>query len=612
MRPRFLSAALVALAPAMAAGLAHAASADQVLAANRAAMGAPKPGQMRLVYDYAGQGLTGRVTSDYDTTTGAFVDASDVGPLHEGNGFDGREAWQREASGGTVPEAGGDKRQLAVNEAYRNANLWWRADHGGAAVESLGAKTLNGRAFDVLKVTPKDGKAFEAWFGQDDHLLARTVEPQAFLTITVDYADYRPAAGAKVAGKVVIDTGQGPGDLQTQVLKTATLGPARPAAAYALPAFKPTDAAIANKAGQTTVPFQLLNNHIYANVTVNGKGPYLFIFDTGGHTLLTPQSAKALGVHVIGQGTSGGAGDATVETGFAEGLTFQIGDLTLKNQPGFVVPYQSAQVDGFEQSGMMGFPLFRRFVTTVDYERQTLTFTDPAKFDPKGAGTPVPFVFYDHLPQVAGTFEGAPGLYDIDTGSRVELTITTPNVARLNLRETHKGVTAVDGWGVGGRTTSFVARGRGMTLGPMKVDDVVVGLGLQAKGSLSDPNYLGNIGTKFLKRWIVTFDYGHRIMYLKDRDQPATDTATFDRAGLWMNAAPGGLQVVDVTAGGAAEAAGLKVGDLITMVDGAQAEGRQLSDLRARLRDPATPRVSFTVKRGEEIHAVSLQLKDLV
>ncbi len=607
MRSILLASTILAVA-----ATAHAATPDQVLAANRAATGALGAGEMRLTYDYAGQGLTGVATAAYDTRTGAFVETSDVGPLHEGDGFDGREAWMREDSGGIVPEAGGDKRQIAVNQAYRNAQLWWRPDHGGALVTSGGARTRDGKTYDVLSVTPKGGKAFEAWFGQDDHLLARVVEPQAFMTFTTDFSDYRPAGGGKTPGKVVIDTGQGPDDLQTQVLKTATVGPARPASAYAMPKFVVTDATIANSSGRTTVPFQLLNNHIYADVKVNGKGPYLFIFDTGGHTLLTPQSAKAMGISVIGQGSAGGAGDNVVQSGFAEHMTFQIGDLTLKDQPGFVVPYQSTQVDGFEQSGMMGFPLFRRFVTTVDYEKKTLTFTDPAQFDPKGAGVPVPFVFYDHLPQVAGTFEGAPGMFDIDTGSRVEVTITKPNADRLKLQETHKGVKAVDGWGVGGRTFSYITRGQAMTLGPVKVGGVVAGLGLQSKGSLSDPNYLGNVGTKLLKRWIVTFDYDHRIMYLKPRSAPADDADTFDRAGLWMNAAANGLEVVDVTAGGAAQAAGLKVGDRITAVDGAPAKGGQLSDLRARLRDPKTAKVALTVESGGQSRVVDLTLKDLI
>src|SRR5258708_15136158 len=171
--------------------------------------------------------MTGVVKTIYDVTTGAFVDSADVGPTSGANGFDGREAWMRDMSGAITPEAGGDKRQLAVNEAYRNANLWWRADRGGAAIESLGAKTAGGRTFDALKVTPKGGKPFEAWFDPSTHLLASTVEMHGSQTITTDLSDYREVAGQRVPGKVVIDDGLGAQDIQTQTFAKRALTPAR-------------------------------------------------------------------------------------------------------------------------------------------------------------------------------------------------------------------------------------------------------------------------------------------------------------------------------------------------------------------------------------------------
>ena len=103
-----------------------------------------------------------------------------------------------------------------------------------------------------------------------------------------------------VAGKQVIDDGTGPQYLQTLTIKSVARGPALPASAYAPPAWRPTDARIDNADGRVTVPIQLLNNHVYLQVKVNGKGPFLCIFDTGGHSLLTPETAKALAVKAEG------------------------------------------------------------------------------------------------------------------------------------------------------------------------------------------------------------------------------------------------------------------------------------------------------------------------
>ncbi len=608
---------LLASAALLTAGAAGAQDAGGVLAANRAASGGAAfagKGTLEIRYAYSGQGMTGTARTIYDIASGAFVDTADIGPTTGANGFDGRQAWMRDMSGAVTAQAGGDTRQLAVNEAYRDADAWWRPDRGGAAVTSLGSKTEAGRRYDVLSVTPVGGKAFEAWFDAADHLLARTVEGQGSQTVTTFFSDYRPVDGALLAGKVVIDDGSGEQYRQTQTLAGARFLPARPAADYAAPPWTVADARIVNPSGRATVPFQLLNNHIYAQVKINGKGPFLCIFDTGGHDLLTPGTAKALAVNTEGQAPGNGAGNDVVDIGFARDVTFQIGDLTVDGQTVAVVPFEAAQVEGFPEQGMVGFEVFRRFVTQIDYGKRTLTFIDPARFDPKDAGTAVPFVFYSHLPQVHGAFEGLPGRFDIDTGSRVELTLTRPFVAAAGLTAKHpRGVAAVDGWGVGGRSRSYITRGSALTLGPVRVSDVVAGFSTDPKGAFADPNYQGNVGSGFLKRFVVTFDYGHQVMYLKPLPTPDPDAGTFDRAGLWINTSPAGFKIVDLTAGGPAAAAGLKVGDEITQVDGAPAPSIAISDLRQKFRDQAAgTKVVLTVQSAGAARPETLTLKDQI
>ncbi len=444
--------------------------------------------------------------------------------------------------------------------------------------------------------------------------MARTIENQGSQTIVTDLADYRPIAGVMVAGKQVIDDGTGPQYRQIMTLKSVAGGPALPRAAFAPPPWTPTDARIANASGRVTVPMRVLNNHIYLEVMINGKGPFLCIFDTGGHSLLAPETAKTLQLRPQGDAPGTGAGEGVVSSGFVKGIDFQIGDLSLTGQTVTVLPFGSKDVEGFDEQGMLGFELARRFVTVIDYGAGTITFIDPARFDPKDAGTPVPFVFYNHLPQVAGVFEGVPGRFDIDTGSRVELTLTKPFVEANGLTARHpKGVLAVDGWGVGGPSRSYVTRVADFSLGPVKLDDVVAGFGTQGKGAFADPNYQGNVGSGLLKRFAVTFDYGHQVMYLKPLQPPAGDVGVFDRAGAWLNLSPDGFKIMDLTAGGAAAGAGLKVGDEITAVDEVPASKLDLPELRKRLRDePAGTQLKLDVLAGGQARSVTLTLKDQI
>jgi C-terminal processing protease CtpA/Prc len=123
-----------------------------------------------------------------------------------------------------------------------------------------------------------------------------------------------------------------------------------------------------------------------------------------------------------------------------------------------------------------------------------------------------------------------------------------------------------------------------MKLGPVQVLGPITGLSTAKKGAMSDRNYDGNVGSGALKRFIVTFDYGRRTMYLKPATRLDPDTGHFDRTGMWLNLASRGLEVMDVAKGSPADAAGLKAGDVVTAIDGEPALQRSLSDVRSLLK----------------------------
>ena len=107
---------------------------EAVLEANQKAMGdVPAEGTLRVQYAAEVNGLQGTATYTTDLATGMFIEELDAYPVSGTGGFDGKTPWMRDISGMSVTQEGGDRVPVAVNEAYRNANLWWRADRGGAA-----------------------------------------------------------------------------------------------------------------------------------------------------------------------------------------------------------------------------------------------------------------------------------------------------------------------------------------------------------------------------------------------------------------------------------------------------------------------------------------------
>lgn len=490
------------------------------------------------------------------------------------------------------------------------------AGFGGAEVTYEGSKTDAGATYDVLKVTPKDGKDFQAWFDAKTHLLSRTVEVQSGNTVTTTLSDYKSFDGAMMPVKATIDDGTGAKYIQTITLTDAKFTAKEDNAAFSAPKVELNDFKIAGGAKEATFPIQIINNHIFGTVMVNGKGPYTFIFDTGGHNLITPKTAKKLNLKMEGSMPGQGVGNKVEDIGITKLDTVDIAKkVTLDKQTFFVLDFAGDDdTEGFPMEGMIGFEGFRRFVTQIDYSAGTMTLMLPGAFDPKNAGTPIPFEMNGQIPQVKGSFEGISGLFDIDTGARDEVTLTGPFAKKEGLRAKHpKGVEAVDGWGVGGPARGYVTRGGELMLGDVKIPSVVASLSLQEKGSFSDASYAANVGGGILKRFVVTFDYEHRIMYLKPAAGPLTDIGTFDRSGMWVNGVKGqGYKIMDVTKGGAAETAGLKVGDIITTVDGKPAKGPIYAIRKAWRNEPAGTVVELGVGSGKDARKVKLVLKDQI
>ena len=309
---------------------------ESIISANHAASGGPawdNKSTLKLEYSYSGEGLTGTSSFLKDLKRGAFIDAFDIPPTRGATGFDGIRAWEKEPSGTISDQSGGDVIPLAITESYMDRHLWWKPNWGGARLVDEGQKTAGGHSYDVLSITPIGGTSIEAWFDASTHLLFRTIEPNDTQIMTSTYSDYAPVEGAMIARKLVLDDGSG--DLQTYTLTSARFAEPLPLQTYRKPADDLHDFSIAEGARETTVPFRMVSdNHIYADVSVNGSKPMTFEFDTGGHYIITPEAAKQLGIKPVGTTTSDGGGDTRVETGQATVKSVRVGGATVTQSAG--------------------------------------------------------------------------------------------------------------------------------------------------------------------------------------------------------------------------------------------------------------------------------------
>ncbi len=610
-----LLTATAAASIAFASGARGEPSAAAILEANRAATGSPPPraAEITLIYAFAGIGLSGSYTSTEDLIDGRFVNTLSAGPLTQVQGYDGHSAWQKDPSGATTEQEGGEQREAAVSQAYQAANLWWRSDRGGARITVEPVQRQGAAVYDVLTVTPPGGQPFDAWFDAETHLLARTARKQGGQINFNFFSDYGPYQGVMQARTVLAEDGAGDKDAQVLKLRSVEYSTTAATNPFSPGNHRPADFHIVGGAGETSLPFRLVDNRVYADVSIDGKGPFLFLFDTGATDSVTTGLAQRLGLRAEGQAEERGAGAGASRAAFAKVPEIEIAGARVRDQIVEVSPDELRNVEGLGDEGIAGFEIFRRFVTRIDYARGVITLIDPAHFNAADAGTPIHFVFEGNVIEVAGDFEGAPGRFIIDTGSRADVVLNKPFSQRNNLRAKHpKGVDVIAGWGTGGPSRAYATRGARLGIGPLQVHDLVAFLSTDVKGAFASTEFSGEIGGGVLKRFIVTFDYEHQTLYLKP-SPVSKDVGAFDRAGMWFNRSDEGFDVVDVVVGGPAARAGLKPGDHIVSVDGQPALGLKPYELRRRLRDePPGSRVVLGLRGNGRSRTVSLVLRDLI
>lgn len=557
-------------------------------------------------------GLDGIVESWEDVRTGRFVATYKLGPVQGADGFDGKVSWTQDSSGQSRSNDSGDGREGTANDAYRRSLSYWYPERHKAEILYAGEKTDGGRGFHVLRFVPEGGRPFEMWIDARTGLADRMVETTSGATNTTFFSDYREVLGLRVPFALRITNGEVQYD-QTIAVESIQVNVPVDEANFQIPVAKSHDFSIAGGKTSETLPFRLLNNHVYIQVRIAGK-PLQFLFDTGGVNILTPEAVERLGLQAEGSLEMRGVGEKSADSSLTRVPEIAIGGVTLRDQVFFVAPLTGLdQAEGMDVDGIVGYELLKRLVARVEYAREKLTFILPEAFQEPVGAAEVPFTFEDNTPQVEGEIDGIKGLFTLDTGSRASLTLNGPFVQEHGLKAKYAPrVEALSGWGVGGGVRSLFTRAKTLKLGSVEVPAPVTDLALVEKGALANRYLAGNVGGGVLKRFDVTFDYGKKRLFLQP-NQSFSRPDSYDRAGLWLNRDETGFKVMDVTLNGPAAEAGLKAGDVITAIDGRSAAGLVLPEVRDRFKTfaPGTS-VRLTVQAGAGTREVTLVLRDLV
>ena len=600
----FLLEALVPGRPALSEP-----SAPDVLAAMKAATGGSawdKVSALHLVSTLQQGGLSGTQDERDDVLTGRYSTASALGPTTQRDGYDGARAWNQDDSGQSRYVAAADDVAAAKSAAYRDSFSYWFPSRRLGTVTYLRHADEGGRGFDVLQAAPSGGRPFQMWVDASTHRLDRIVEAGAEETATTFFSDYRTVGGLLFPFKARTSTGDPRYDAVVEMQAVVVNEPV-PASTFALPPPPPPDYTIVGDAASVTVPFRYEGDHVFVDIKINGQGPFSAVLDTGGTYVATPALAGRVGLKAQGTLPGNGNGALTVDTGLARAETVSIGGLTLR-RPLFVV----LPLPGLRDRPIVGYELFKRFVTRIDYDAKLLTFTRPDRFAYKGQGVSVPFRFNDTIPEVDGSVDGVPGAFTIDTGAGGNVRLNRPFVEAHGLTDRYRPrIETIIGYGVGGPERGGVVRLGRLALGGVGVRQVVAALASDRAGGGADKVVAGNVGEGLLHRFNLTFDYA-RMRIIFEPNSYYADPDSQNRTGINVDPNAPNALVADVVPGSPAALAGIKIADVIESVDGQGMPKSAFSPLLDPFRQPAGTRLRLRVRTGQATRTVTLVLRDLV
>lgn len=262
------------------------------------------------------------------------------------------------------------------------------------------------------------------------------------------------------------------------------------------------------------------NPLILIPASVNGRGPYEFILDTGaGTSLLSPRLASELGIVSTGtkEGT-GAAGKVTVALATLDSLA--VGGARQEPMPIAI----TAEIDrigsavGARIDGDIGYDFLRSYRVGIDYEKRIVRLVQGA-YEAAGAGVltrcEVSFRLAGPLKPlivVAAMVNGrGPYSFAVDTGA--SMTTLSPALAdELAIASED----AVNMTGAGGILQATTGRIASLAVGGAVLPDLGVvvsdflGMISNAVGTKLD----GIVGYNFLRRFRVTIDYPNAVLCL--------------------------------------------------------------------------------------------------
>lgn len=528
--------------------------------------------------------------------------------MSSSQGCKGDNCWITDNKGLTTP-LGADMRGMMITEAA--VRDWSYCDSAGFDGQvSLGEETRDVDSFTcyTLNISPRGGVPAVLYLDTAGFLPRQAKVQTDMGTFFSRYYDYRPVNGVMMPFRSaeMSDAGFVMGvtnvtDVQINVALSDTL--------FAPVSVEAAEFGLPSGVDSLLVPFDLWRNHIYVNVTVNGKGPCRFIFDSGaGGIAVNRRLAETANLIRLGTAEARGVGGAD-SSEIYQVDSLEIAGLRLTDLPGSAINLEPLEAGtGAQIDGIIGYDLLSRFVISVDYARHQLIIYRPDIQPRSDWGIACSLSVDLRLPYVNATVQDTiPARFRLDTGSSSTIDFQAPFARAHGLLQSasERRVTAS---GIGGAIEGNVGLSPRINLCGAGIDSILAHFSSTETGVFAGANTAGNIGAGVLKAFRVTFAYGRQQVYLqpnKSLVQPCNNMA-----GVILSSQDGQIIVKEVIYGRAADGF-LLAGDRILQIDMSRTKSRSVADVDRMLTGNRGDDVRIRFERDGRVQEMDLLLDSL-
>ena len=544
--------------------------------------------------------------------------ATRLGPLAIRDGTVGERAWRVDQNG-KLAWLDGLELIEARASVYFDLEMWLAPGAGGGTVRHVGGEEDEGKRLEVLEVTAPMGRPRRLYFDPESGLMVKAVQTGAQHALETRLSAYEEIAGRRRAREARTRTlGMDGNDIASR-LDSVWVGGAPDSATFLPPRAAAGGVRFLDGGTAARLPMTYSARHVWVKVSVNGRPPADFLFDTGASvTVIDSTYAAAIGLATEGELTGSGAG-ARGRFAFTKLETLR---LEGAGGAGVEVPEPNVVVAALNRylapvfwrpcAGILGYDFISRLVVTVDFEDGALGLADPASFTYAGRGEALPITFAGGVPLVRATLDGYEGEFRLDVGSGSGVDLHAPFVAEHGLEKTAKRTVLDQGGGFGGTWERVGTRMKSFTIGPHTVKEPLVHLSRATEGAMASEDFAGNVGNRVLDRFTCTFDYTHKRLYLEPNRRFA-ERDEYTRFGAQLVRGGDRVVVGFVVPGSAAADAGLATGDEVLALAGRPAAEYTVDEVSALFeKRPEGTAIAVEYQRGEEKKTVTVKLKTML